>query len=121
MELTKREQEAYDLVCKLNDELYTRFGDQDIDNAPAFYFSATEHVCAILWADHCIWDSENDQQYDDDDNEIPIEPQVRLAMQHIAVAAEWVSRERCCRLDCTGDGGANACIETLEKLDVKAS
>jgi hypothetical protein len=119
MKLTDREQEAYDLVGKLNGELYTRFGD-DIEG-PGFFFLVNEVVSAIEWGDHCVWDSENDQQFDDDDNELPIEPQVRLAMQHLATAAEWVSRERCCRLDCTGDGGANACIETLEKPDVKAS
>lgn len=117
MNLTEREQEAYAVVCQLNQEMYDKFGGAEV----GFSFVATEHYFAIHWGDISLWDSENSPQYTDDDKEIPIEPLVRHEMKTIAEQAEWVTRKRCCPLDCTGDGGANACIETLEKPDVKAS
>ncbi len=117
MELTKREQEAYELVNQLNRELDEKFGGAEV----CFSFVATEFVFAVHWGDICVWDSENSPSYDDNDKEIPIEVIVRHEMKTIAEQAEWVTRKRCCHLDCTGDGGANACIETLEKPDVQAS
>jgi len=90
MELSGREKEAYELVCKLNEELYGRFGTDH--EAPGFFFVASEYVCAIHWGNICVWDSENDPHYDDDDNEIPIETLVRKSMDEFATAAEWVSR-----------------------------
>jgi len=95
-ELGIREKEAYNVVCKLNEELYSRFGrlgDKGLDEVPHFYFSATEHACAVLWGEICIWDSENSPEYDDEDNLIPIEKVVREEVDKIATAAEWIARD----------------------------
>jgi hypothetical protein len=85
----KRDQEALELVCKLNEELFERFGT---DYPDTFQFSTNGWASAILLGDWCIWDSENDPQYDDDDNEIPLEKIVRDHLNDWATVMEWVAR-----------------------------
>jgi hypothetical protein len=92
-QLSEREQEAYDLVCKLNEELYGRFGDSEVDDVPGFSFTGNEYACAITWGETCVWDSESSSDYDDDDNLIPLESIVRKAVGQIATAAEWIARD----------------------------
>ena len=48
MPMGKQETEAYELMCQLNQELYDRFGDKDIDEVPHFSFTGTEYACHYL-------------------------------------------------------------------------
>lgn len=108
--MDSQQTEAYKLVCKLNNELFKKFGEHVSND---FQFVTSKHYCAILWQEVCVWDSENYPSHDDEDNPIPIKAHVRLSMQTLAQQAEWVASEHCCDLDCMGDGGANACLTEL--------
>jgi len=96
MTLSTREK-AYELVEKLNEELFARFGEiqppDGPDPLPCFSFTSNGPCYAILLDDVCIWDSENGPDYDDDDNEIPLEPYVRREVAKRLRALEWVTRD----------------------------
>lgn len=85
------DQKALNLVCKLNEELFARFGT---DAPECFNFTTNGWASAILLGDWCVWDSENDPQYDDDDNEIPIEETVRRRLGDWATVMTWLSRDQ---------------------------
>ena len=101
---------ALGLVERLNQELFDRLGE---DAATDFFFITNGNVSAILFGDHCVWDSESYSRYDDNGNEIPIESHVRAEMRELAKTVDCVAFPKCCALDCTGEGGANACVEAL--------
>jgi len=90
-ELSHREAEALALVCQLNNELYERFGDSQIGEVPQFVYHINECDQSIAWGEIPVWNAENYPQYDDDDNEIPIENTVRENMKIIAAAATWIA------------------------------
>lgn len=88
--MDKRDQEALELVCKLNEELFERFGT---DAPDSFHFTTNGWASAILLGDWCVWDSENDSQYDDNDNEIPLEKIVRDHLDDWATVMAWIARD----------------------------